>query len=40
MAPMKRGDGPEDLKGVTALFDASAFIAGQTLVVDVGVTAI
>jgi gluconate 5-dehydrogenase len=30
MAPMKRGDGPEDLKGVTALFafDASAFITG------------
>src|SRR6516162_2051120 len=42
MAPMKRGGGPEDLKGATALFasDASAFITGQTLAVDGGVTAI
>jgi NAD(P)-dependent dehydrogenase (short-subunit alcohol dehydrogenase family) len=42
MAPMKRGGGPEDLTGVTALFasDACAFIAGQTLAVDGGVTAI
>ena len=42
MAPMKRGGGPEDLKGVTALFasDACAFITGQTLAVDGGVTAI
>jgi hypothetical protein len=30
MAPMKRGGGPEDLKGVTARFasDACAFITG------------
>jgi len=42
MAPMKRGGGPEDLKGVTALFasDACAFITGQTLAVDGGLTAI
>lgn len=42
MAPMKRGGGPEDLKGVTALFasDACAFITGQTLAVDGGVTAV
>jgi len=42
MAPMKRAGGPEDLKGVTALFasDACAFITGQTLAVDGGVTAI
>lgn len=42
MAPMKRGGGPEDLKGVTALFasDACAFITGQTLAVDGGLTAV
>jgi gluconate 5-dehydrogenase len=42
MAPMKRGGGPEDLKGAMALFasDACAFITGQTLAVDGGVTAI
>ena len=38
MAPMNREGGPEDLKGVTALFasDACAFITGQTLAVDGG----
>ena len=42
MAPMKRAGGPEDLKGATALFasDACAFITGQTLAVDGGVTAV
>jgi gluconate 5-dehydrogenase len=42
MAPMNRGGGPEDLKGVTALFasDACAFITGQTLAVDGGLTAV
>ena len=42
MAPMKRPGGPEDLKGVTALFasDAGAFITGQTLAVDGGLTAV
>ena len=42
MAPMNREGGPEDLKGVTALFasDACAFITGQTLAVDGGVTAV
>lgn len=41
-APMKRGGGPEDLKGVTALFatDACAFITGQILAVDGGQTAV
>ncbi len=41
-APMKRVGGPEDLKGVTALFasDACAFITGQVIAVDGGVTAI
>ncbi|CAB3793231.1 Gluconate 5-dehydrogenase [Paraburkholderia caffeinitolerans] len=41
MAPMNRVGGPEDLKGVTALFasDACAFITGQTLAVDGGLTA-
>jgi NAD(P)-dependent dehydrogenase (short-subunit alcohol dehydrogenase family) len=40
-APMKRVGGPEDLKGVTALFasDACAFITGQVIAVDGGVTA-
>jgi NAD(P)-dependent dehydrogenase (short-subunit alcohol dehydrogenase family) len=42
MAPMNRVGGPEDLKGITALFatDAGAFITGQTLAVDGGVTAV
>jgi Dehydrogenases with different specificities (related to short-chain alcohol dehydrogenases) len=42
MAPMNRVGGPEDLKGVTALFasDAGAFITGQILAVDGGVTAV
>ena len=42
LAPMRRSGGPEDLKGVTALFasDAGAFITGQTLAVDGGVTAV
>ena len=42
MTPMRRGGGPEDLKGVTALFasDAGAFITGQTLAVDGGLTAV
>lgn len=42
MAPMNRSAGPEDLKGVTALFasDACAFITGQTLAVDGGLTAV
>jgi len=42
MSPMGRVGGPEDLKGVTALFatDAGAFITGQTLAVDGGVTAV
>lgn len=42
LAPMKRGGGPEDLKGATALFatDAGAFITGQILAVDGGVTAV
>ena len=40
--PMRRVGGPEDLKGVAALLasDASAFITGQTVAVDGGVTAI
>lgn len=42
IAPMKRIGGPEDLKGVTALLasDAGAFITGQTIAVDGGVTAV
>ncbi len=42
MSPMRRDGGPEDLKGVTALFasDAGAYITGQTLAVDGGLTAI
>jgi NAD(P)-dependent dehydrogenase (short-subunit alcohol dehydrogenase family) len=41
-APLRRIGGPEDLKGVTALFasDACAFITGQILAVDGGATAI
>ena len=42
MAPMNRVGGPEDLKGITALFasDACGFITGQTLAVDGGLTAV
>lgn len=41
-APLNRVGGPEDLKGATALFasDACAFITGQVLAVDGGLTAI
>lgn len=41
-APMKRAGGPEDLKGVAALLatDACAFITGQTIAVDGGLTAV
>ena len=41
-APLKRMGGPEDLKGIVALFasDACAFITGQIIAVDGGVTAI
>lgn len=40
--PMRRVGGPEDLKGLAVLLasDASAFITGQTVAVDGGVTAI
>jgi NAD(P)-dependent dehydrogenase (short-subunit alcohol dehydrogenase family) len=40
-APLKRVGGPEDLKGLVALFasDACAFITGQIVAVDGGVTA-
>ncbi len=40
-APLKRVGGPEDLKGVTVLLasDAGAFITGQIIAVDGGVTA-
>jgi NAD(P)-dependent dehydrogenase (short-subunit alcohol dehydrogenase family) len=41
-APLKRVGGPEDLKGLVALFatDAGAFITGQIVAVDGGVTSI
>ena len=41
-APMKRMGGPEDLKGITVLLasDACAFITGQIVAVDGGITAI
>ena len=41
-APLKRVGGPEDLKGLTVLFasDACAFITGQVVAVDGGVTAV
>ncbi len=40
-APLRRVGGPDDLKGLVALFasDASAFITGQVVAVDGGVTA-
>jgi NAD(P)-dependent dehydrogenase (short-subunit alcohol dehydrogenase family) len=40
-APLRRLGGPEDLKGLVALLasDASAFITGQIIAVDGGVTA-
>lgn len=40
-APLKRMGGPEDLKGIAVLLasDASAFITGQVIAVDGGVTA-
>jgi NAD(P)-dependent dehydrogenase (short-subunit alcohol dehydrogenase family) len=42
MAPMGHGGGPEDLKGVAALLasNASAFITGQIIAVDGGLTAV
>src|SRR5258706_3021204 len=42
MAPLKRTGGPEDLKGVTALLasDACAYITGQIIAVDGGLTAV
>jgi NAD(P)-dependent dehydrogenase (short-subunit alcohol dehydrogenase family) len=41
-APLRRVGGPEDLKGVVALFasDASAYITGQIVAVDGGTTAV
>ena len=41
-APLRRVGGPEDLKGLTVLFasEASAFITGQVVAVDGGVTAV
>ena len=41
-APLKRVGGPEDLKGVTVLLasEAGAFITGQVIAVDGGVTAV
>ena len=41
-APLGRMGGPEDLKGIVALFasDASAYITGQTVAVDGGTTAV
>ena len=41
-APLNRIGGPEDLKGLTVLFasDACAFITGQIVAVDGGVTAV
>jgi NAD(P)-dependent dehydrogenase (short-subunit alcohol dehydrogenase family) len=41
-APLKRVGGPEDLKGLIVLFasDAGAFITGQVVAVDGGVTAV
>jgi NAD(P)-dependent dehydrogenase (short-subunit alcohol dehydrogenase family) len=41
-APLKRVGGPEDLKGITALFasDACGFITGQIVAVDGGVVAV
>ena len=41
-APLNRVGGPEDLKGITALFasDACRFITGQVVAVDGGATAI
>jgi gluconate 5-dehydrogenase len=40
-APLKRLGGPEDLKGLIVVLasDASAFITGQIIAVDGGVTA-
>jgi NAD(P)-dependent dehydrogenase (short-subunit alcohol dehydrogenase family) len=41
-APLGRIGGPEDLKGLVALFasDACSFITGQIVAVDGGVTAV
>ena len=41
-APLRRIGGPEDLKGIVALFasDACSFITGQVVAVDGGVTAV
>jgi NAD(P)-dependent dehydrogenase (short-subunit alcohol dehydrogenase family) len=42
LAPLGRSGGPEDLKGATALLatDAGAFITGQIVTVDGGLTAV